>query len=119
MLTSCFGRLRHIPPGLEAVAISRGIPRWFRGRRELRLAPSWAMLYLPSKEEYDERFARLLARLDPRELYDALGESAVLLCWEAPGIRCHRRWVASWLEDALKIEVPELGFARADCPAFS
>jgi hypothetical protein len=100
------------------VAISRGIPFWFKGRRELRLAPSWAMLKM-SKDEYDERFARLLARLDPRELYDELGADAVLLCWEAPGVRCHRRRVAEWFEDALGVEVPEAGFAREECRCFA
>jgi hypothetical protein len=27
----------------------------------------------------------------------ALGSDCVLLCWEAPGVRCHRRIVADWL----------------------
>jgi hypothetical protein len=108
MFTSCFARWKHIPPGLVPVAISRGIPCWFRGRRELRLAPSWKMLQHMTAPEYDAAFARMLARLDPRALYEALGESAVLLCWEAPGLRCHRRFVAEWFERSLGVAVPEL-----------
>jgi hypothetical protein len=118
VFTSCFGRLKQLPPGLEPVAISIGVPRWYRGRRELRLAPSWKMLQM-TKTDYDRHFARQLARLDPRELYDSLGPTAVLLCWEAPGVRCHRRKVAEWFEASLKVKVPELGFDRSACPAFA
>jgi hypothetical protein len=119
MFTSCFARLKTISAGLEPVGISRGIPRWFKGRRELRLAPSWAMLQQMTKAEYDDHFARLLAKLDPRELYDSLGANAVLLCWEAPGVRCHRRRAAEWFEESLGVKVPEVGFKRSQCACYS
>jgi hypothetical protein len=48
-----------------------------------------------------------LSELDPRRIYDDLGEDAVLLCHEASGKFCHRRLVAAWLEDILKIVIPE------------
>jgi uncharacterized protein (DUF488 family) len=34
-------------------------------------------------------------------------KNSVLLCWENPGEFCHRRIVASWIFENLKIEVPE------------
>jgi len=117
LFTSCFARLKAIPDGLTPVAISIGIPRWFTGRRDLRLAPTRAMLEMTATE-YDKRFAAILARLDPAQVAADLGEGAVMLCWEGPGLRCHRRWVADWLEDALGIVVPELGFDRGDIPRF-
>jgi hypothetical protein len=37
-----------------------------------------------------------------------------MLCWESFNVRCHRRLVAEWLEQALGIEIPELGHLRKD-----
>jgi hypothetical protein len=118
VFTSNFARLKQIPAGLEPVAISQGVPRWFRGRRELRLAPSWAMLKMTAPE-YDEHFAALLAKLDPEKLYHELGDRAVLLCWEAPGVRCHRHRVAEWFEEALGVKVPEVGLKRSQCLCYA
>jgi hypothetical protein len=56
--------------------------------------------------------------LDPRELYEALGEEAVLLCWEKPGEGCHRRLVAEWFEASLGVVVPEWGVPREQTPAY-
>jgi hypothetical protein len=71
-----------------------------------------------TKADYDARFAELLAQLDPAEIYQTLGENAVLLCWEKPGDACHRRLVAEWIEQHLGVEVPEYEFARTACPAY-
>jgi hypothetical protein len=119
MFTSCFASLKSLAPGLEPVAISQGIPYWFKGRRELRLAPSWEMLQQMTAREYDAAFAKMLKGLDPQALFDELGESACLLCWEQPGIKCHRRLVAEWFERSLGIVVPEIGFRRAACAAYA
>jgi hypothetical protein len=111
MFTSYFANAKKLPPDLVPVSIARGSPRGFAGRKELRLAPTWAMLKM-TKPDYDARFAEMLAKLDPAEVYHLLGENAVLLCWEKPGDACHRRLVAEWLERHLGIEVPEFGLAR-------
>jgi hypothetical protein len=50
--------------------------------------------------------------LDPRKVYDELGDNAVLLCFCDPNEYCHRRLVAEWLEFHLGVLVPELGLAR-------
>lgn len=118
MMTSCFARLQQIPRVMEPVAISRGLPKWYTGRVEERLAPTWAMLRLPP-EEFDRRYAEHLERLNPWELYKSLGPNAVLLCWEAPGYRCHRRMVAEWFERHLGITVTELGFPRSIVPRYA
>jgi hypothetical protein len=117
MFTSYFANVKKLPPDLVPVSIARGSPRGFTGKKELRLAPTWAMLKL-TKPEYDAAFAELLAKLDPAEIYQTLGEDAVLLCWEKPRDACHRRRVAEWLEAALSIEIPEYGFNRSACPAY-
>lgn len=88
-------RLAEVPKA-QQVAISRGVPRNYGGRRILSLAPTWEMLKRHySREEYDG----LLAKLDPKALARYAGDNAVLLCWEKDGI-CHRHWVADWLRAA-------------------
>lgn len=117
MFTSYFANVKKLPPDLVPVSIARGSPRGFSGRKELRLAPTWAMLKM-KKPEYDAAFVEILAKLDPAEIYQTFGANAVLLCWEKPGEACHRRLVAEWLEAALGIDIPEYGFERKDCPAY-
>ena len=113
MYTSYFGNVNNLPAELEPVAIARGTPRTYRGRRFKTLAPTWAMLKLP-REEYDRQFDAILDSLEAQQVYEELGENAVLLCWEAPEFWCHRRRVAEWFEEQLGVSVPECGFARDD-----
>jgi hypothetical protein len=114
VFTSFFANVKKIPAGLEPVSIARGSPRFWKGRVELDLAPTRAMLKM-TKVDYDAGFNAILEKLDPQEIYDRLGDNAVLLCWEKPNERCHRRRVAEWLEAKLGIVVPELGLDRASC----
>ena len=72
-------------------------------------------LYLKLKSEnqrsYIEKFYdNVLSKLAPQEIYDELGENAVLLCFEKPTEFCHRFLVAGWLEMNLGIEIAEYGF---------
>jgi hypothetical protein len=113
LFTSFFGNLANIPADLRPVGIARGTPRWYKGASDKRLAPTWAMLKM-SRPDYDAAMVAILDRLDPRELYESLGANAVLLCWEKPNLWCHRRLVAERLEQALGIEVPELGLPRCE-----
>ena len=113
MYTSFFANVANIPAGLRPVGIARGTPRGYKGESDKRLAPTWAMLKM-SREEYDRHFVAILDRLNPRELYESLGENAVLLCWEPPNIWCHRRLVAERLEQAMGVEIPELGLKRCE-----
>ena len=116
-MTANYASLRNVGDDLKPVAISATVPGFFRGVREPRLAPQGWMLKL-RRAEFDRVFAAQLAKLDPQEIADSLGENAVLLCWEAAWTWCHRRAVAEWLEEALGIEVTELGFERAEVLAY-
>lgn len=99
----------------NAVAISIGVPRGWYGKRYIDLAPPRTMLNA-SKEEFDSFFYNKLSNMDAGKTYEEIinlfGEDAILLCWESPNIRCHRRIVAEWFETKLGIVVPEFGFER-------
>jgi hypothetical protein len=126
VFTSYFGNLRKLPAGTLAVGIAVGPPPWFRGPSYKALAPTRLMLRM-SEADYNHNFNLILADNDPttvirdlRALAKKAGASAVALCcWERPGESCHRRRVAEWLEDALGIEVAEVGHPRAETPAYN
>jgi len=107
--TSYFGKSATHP---EAVSISVGTPRWFRGQKAPALAPTWAMLKM-SSVEYDVHFQKILDKLDPFDVIEKVN-GKVLLCWEKAGERCHRRIVADWIEEHTGLYVPELGYAKGE-----
>ena len=85
----------------------------FKGREYKKLAP----LYWFYKEykidndyrKYTQRYYDLvLAKLNPQQVYEELGEDAILICWELYGYFCHRRLVAKWLYEELNITVNEI-----------
>ena len=93
----------------NAVAISRGIPKWFKGRRYLPLAPSWALINKTDPQTFTTLYhEQVLSLLDPKTVLQELGQNPVLLCWEKPGEFCHRMVVAAWLKDSVGVEVGEL-----------
>jgi hypothetical protein len=97
----------------KAVNIARFPPRNWVGRHYFSLAPEPWMLKIKDLAVYDQVFKdQILAKLDPKRVYEELGEDAVLLCYEIPGEYCHRRVVAEWLENSLGIQVPELVVPR-------
>ncbi|MBW2309418.1 MAG: hypothetical protein JRG73_21075 [Deltaproteobacteria bacterium] len=107
------------PGEKRAVAISRGVPGWYEGRRYEPLAPlGWMVSMIKSaapwqREKAQARFAvaygrNILEHLDPEDVLVHLGDGAVLLCWEEPGEFCHRRIVAKWLREELGIRVDEV-----------
>lgn len=103
----------------QAVAISRGVPRWplpFSYRRLLALAPSRETFALDDPAEFERAYLAGLDALGPDRVVHDLrrvsgGKAAILLCWEdlsKPGQWCHRMTLASWLRDRLGVDVPEL-----------
>ena len=64
-----------------------------------------------NQDDYINKFYNIVLKpLDPQEIYEELGENAVLLCFEKPTNFCHRFLVAGWLEMALNIHIDEFGF---------
>ncbi|HET6494568.1 MAG TPA: hypothetical protein VFH61_04280 [Thermoleophilia bacterium] len=118
MRTGYFAALKKLEPHEEPVAIAVGVPRWYKGRRLLALAPTRAMLKM-NHEQYAAEMDAMLAKLDPLEIAEELGPNAVLLCWERPFELCHRRRIAEWLEAATGQEIPEVGFTRQETRAYA
>lgn len=113
MKTSYFAKSARHP---NAVSISRYPPKWYSGRTYPQLAPpGWFWSRELSNEEYKALYYQhVLSRLDPHQVYEELGDDAILLCFERPGAFCHRRLVAKWLEISLGVEIPELGYEDVD-----
>jgi len=107
IFTSNFKIAGHLP---QAVAISRGLPRGWRGRVYRPLAPSWALVKISDPQQFIRLYrTQVLDRLDARQvLHDLGGDDVVLLCWEPPGEFCHRQVVAAWLKAQLGVVVEEL-----------
>ena len=105
MQTSNFARSSKDP---NAVAISQGVTRWYKGRRYMPLAPSRELLKIVDEQIYRQLYyEQVLSKLDAQQVYADLGPDAILLCWESPGKFCHRRIAAEWMEKALAIEIDE------------
>jgi hypothetical protein len=105
------------------VRISRAKPAFSRVPAYLKLAPPWELVRAIKDGLIDERRyveiyrVQVLDLLDPasvvREIGEAFGPEATLLCYERPGVFCHRRLVADWIEIGTGIAVPELEFPGA------
>ena len=112
--TSNFARCWNNP---KAVAISIGLPKGWVGKRYFKLAPSYAMMRMSIPDftfAYRKKLADLNAIEIVAEIQKNFGDDVILLCFEQANIKCHRRLVAEWLEEKIKIEITEFGLKRAD-----
>lgn len=70
--TSYFGRLKKLESaGIEPVAICRGKPKRFNGRRVDKLAPTWPMMQM-QLPKFWESYAKML---EPMELFEPFVEA--------------------------------------------
>jgi hypothetical protein len=110
MQTSYYSKSAKNP---NAVSIAARCPEWYKGREYKQLAPKY-WFFKKYKEDGDEEFYKeqyqklVLDFLDPKQVYEELGENAVLLCWEAADKFCHRHLVAEWLMKNLNIKIEEI-----------
>lgn len=102
----------------NAISIARRPPHGWHGGIYMALAPpEWLVdeRKTLSEDDYTRLYYKhVLSRLNPKTVYQELGEDAVLLCYESPGDFCHRRIVADWLFVALGHEIPEIGKKKGD-----
>lgn len=99
----------------NAVAISIISPGFYKGKKYLKLAPTWDLLKAYKSGQVDDKgytewYLRLLneRNLTPEQVVAELEEGSVLLCYEGPGKFCHRHVVAEWLEAGADVEVTEI-----------
>jgi uncharacterized protein (DUF488 family) len=112
--TSCFKKSKDIA---HTVSIARSDFPWpmkrYRFEKYPALMPSLSLLRdwrggKITEEIYTQRYYKeTLSKLDPKKVYIDL-DGKILLCHEPPGVFCHRRLVARWLESSLGVEVVEL-----------
>lgn len=95
---------------INTVSIARSA-RYYQGRSYPPLFPTWEMIKMEDEEEYEETYRReVLDKLDPLEVWNDLGEDAVILCHESEAkilsgeTFCHRHMVARWLEEQLWLQ---------------
>lgn len=113
MQTSYFARMNSKNfkgRNLNAVSIARSC-RYWSGRTYKPLMPTWDIIKINDSVEYERVYReRILSKLDPLEVWNDLGEDAILLCHEsAAKIEsgeefCHRTMVAKWLEEELWLQ---------------
>jgi hypothetical protein len=102
--------------GENGVSIAGGAPDWFTGRQYKKLAPKYWFFKKYKDGEFNRAdytfhyIIEVLDKLDAKQVYEELGEDAVLLCWERsePDFFCHRSLVAAWFKDRLGVDVDEL-----------
>lgn len=109
MFTSYYAKCANHP---HAIAISAKVPEFYKGKHYPKLAPSWSIFseWKKSKDNnlYIRRFSsEILDKLNPKQVYEELGDDAVLICYEAKDF-CHRHLVAYWLSMSLGINIVEL-----------
>jgi len=106
IFTSNFRTAGHLS---QAVAISRGIPRGWRGRRYKALAPPRDLIKIMEPDRFIPLYrAQVLDLLDPMQVIREMGgDNFIMCCWEPPGEFCHRRVVAAWLRKHTGVLVEE------------
>ena len=85
------------------------MPRGWRCTRCTVLAPPRPLIKIMDPETFIPLYkAQVLDKLDPHKtIKDLGGDNFILLCWEAPGVFCHRRVVAAWMQKEAGVLVEE------------
>lgn len=116
MYTGYFGKMKSYPKDKEYryVSIAR-FNKFWSGEEYKKLTPPASIIKIEDKELYTKLYyEQVLNNLNPQEVYNELGDNAVMLCYEKYAdieqgkTFCHRHIVAKWLEEKLGVEVKEL-----------
>lgn len=104
--TSNFANLKNIPEDMVPISISLYTPKWFKGKRYPKLAPTEKLLrkWKKDNDEYSYEVIYIFDVLSwlnveevEKELYKLSGSrDVVLLCYESSDKFCHRHLVAKW-----------------------
>lgn len=104
------------------IAISGYIPDFYKKQMEydyrlsrcIELAPKkdwffrWKNGELNNDDYIKLYYETVLNKINLQELYNKLGDDAVLLCYEKPGVFCHRHLVADYFNKNLNLDIKEI-----------
>ena len=124
MNTGYFGNIKNYSKNKDLKLVSIAwFNKFWKGLEYKKLAPPADIIKIEDEALYTRLYyERVLNKLNPQEVYNELGENAVLLCYEKwDDIKnnktfCHRRIVAKWLEDNLGVKIQEIqNESNANC----
>ena len=118
LMTTCYGRVRLLPPGALQVQTSRMAPSYWDAQFKAMVwefAPAREILTAAKRGEdwrtmYRWQMARLSESGRLHQLIKELPDGAVLLCYEADPCDCHRSILAEIINATLLAEVTEFPF---------
>ncbi len=97
-------------PNERKVSIAKWFPRWFRGQRANKLAPSdpkaieWQKAYWA---DLQERFPNGEGLMEYLKKIEAQTPEPILCCFEKEKEECHRSILAEYAKKHLGVEMPE------------
>lgn len=97
-------------PQGRKVSIAKWPPRFWKGARANRLAPSdpkaenWTERY---RQDLEERFPDAESLREYLAGIESQTPEPILCCFESDPEQCHRRVLASYIKELLDIDVPE------------
>ena len=106
MKTGYFGKVKSYPKnkGYRFVSIARFAKFW-GGDTYSKLAPPAEIIKIKDEKLYEKiYFEKVLSKLNPQQVFDELGENAVLLCYEnMPTLKTAQLFViAEWWQSGWK-----------------
>ena len=103
MFTGYFGKVKSYPKGngYKYVSIARYNKFW-TGETYPKLFPPAEIIKMENEKLYTKLYyERVLCKLDPKHVYEELGENAVLLCYERwDSIKVAKRFVIEELSQS-------------------
>lgn len=124
MFTSYFAKTKKLLDSgyTNLVAISGYIPEFYKKQMEvdnrlsrcIELAPKKDWFFQWKNGDFDNNkyielyYETVLNKLNINELYNNLGDDAILLCYEKPGDFCHRHLVSKYFKEKLNIIINEI-----------
>ena len=105
--TSYYGNLRNLPDTVVPVAVSGGIPKFFKGLSCRELNPKYNSFKKFKEDGDSETFSKaykelVLSKLNVSEMVQKLyklsgGFDVCLVCYEKSDSFCHRHLISEWL----------------------
>lgn len=119
LLTTCYGRVKHLPAGTLQFQTSNTSPEWWQPptkRAALELAPRefWKARSNPEqtqgihwKARYREQLEDMLKDGSLRKVLESIPDGSAILCYESSCVDCHRGVFADFVNEKGLAEVRE------------